>query len=88
MPEPDDWRRKGQENYLSGAILSLQKYTKQSSTWEHDHCEFCGVKFMEKEQKDVQTEGYVSNDGYRWVCKTCFEDFKSEYNWNINEESA
>ena len=43
----DDWRLRGQEDYLQGATLLLKAYRAWSVDWEHDHCEFCWAKFMD-----------------------------------------
>ena len=86
MPEQDDWRRQGQEAYLKGATLRFKKYTTQKREgWDHDHCEFCGVKFMETSNDGTLTEGYATENNYRWVCQRCFNDFKSEYKWNVEK---
>ena len=82
MPAQDDWRRQGQEKYLKGINLSWKKYTQYRKGWDHDHCEFCGAKFMESEGPDILTEGYASEDNYRWICKKCYEDFRTEFGWN------
>lgn len=82
MPTQDDWRRQGQEKYLKGIELTRKKYTKYRDGWDHDHCEFCGAKFMESGGPDILTEGYASEDNYRWVCKQCFEDFREEFGWS------
>jgi len=62
MPDKDDWRRQGQERYLKGATLSLKKYSAQKEGWDHDHCEFCGAKFMEASKSETLTEGYATKN--------------------------
>ena len=79
----DDWRLHGQEKYLSGVSLTWKKYKKWSETWDHDHCSFCMATFMEKTGTDILTEGYATSDNYYWICKTCFEDFKTLFHWSI-----
>lgn len=78
-PIPDDWRRQGQEKFLMGVKLFLQKYHSSRLNWEHDHCEFCGAKFslFEGDLKD----GYSTEGGYHWVCISCYEDFSEEFGW-------
>jgi hypothetical protein len=83
MPEQDDWRRQGQETYLKGATLRFKKYTSQRDGWDHDHCEFCGAKFMETSNDGIFTEGYATDNNYRWICEQCFDDFKTEYKWKV-----
>jgi len=82
MTKSDDWRRQGQERYLKEVTLSYKKYSALNESWDHDHCEFCGAKFMENND-DFLTEGYTTEDKYRWVCSQCFEDFKLEYKWKV-----
>jgi hypothetical protein len=74
--EKDDWRRMGQEGYLPpGTVLVLGSYRARSETWEHNHCEFCGAKFMDPEFSDehrefieeypeILTEGYTTTDAH------------------------
>ena len=80
----EDWRLQGQEKFLMGATLSRKKYVKYRDNWEHDHCEFCWRKFSER-QGDTN-EGYVTTDGYHWVCDDCFADFKESFNWKTSED--
>ena len=73
----EDWREQGQNRYLSGLRFRKKRYAKFSETWEHDHCEFCGVKFCEpQESANCLLEGYATEDNYRWICVDCFQDFK------------
>lgn len=77
----EDWRLQGQENYLQGVLLEKKQYQKYREGWDHDHCEFCGAKFSEKE-KDLN-EGYVTTDNYHWICEGCFADFKVRFQWSV-----
>jgi phage terminase large subunit-like protein len=81
--EPNDWRLNGQEDYLKGVTLSWRKYSRYSKEWEHDHCEFCWAKFMEQPGPEILTEGYTTPDKYRWICKTCFDDFRDLFDWKV-----
>ena len=74
MREVNDWRLTNQLNYLKGATLSRREYSRWSDSWDHDHCAFCGAKFMEKTAPDIQRSGYSTPDEYHWVCDICFED--------------
>ena len=76
----NDWRRQGQEKYLMRKKLIFHNYYPYREGWEHDHCEFCGVKFS-LNPNDV-TEGYSTEDGYHWICTECFNDFKEEFDWD------
>jgi hypothetical protein len=79
----DDWRLAGQERYLQGATLHRARWTPPRPEWDHDHCEFCWAKFMDAELPEILHEGYTTADQSRWVCQSCFEDFKDRFAWRI-----
>ncbi len=85
MREENDWRLTNQLSYLKGAALAWRAYSPSSETWEHDHCVFCWIKFMPGNQPGVLREGYATPDQYRWVCKTCFDDFRDLFEWQVQE---
>lgn len=76
-----DWRLQGQERYLKGAVLKWAAYKPSRDEGDHDHCEFCARKFMDREGE--LREGYVTLDGRHWICKSCTDDFKIQFEWNI-----
>lgn len=78
----DDWRRQGQERYLSRRRLRHQDYRPYRPGWDHDHCEFCGLKFSTR--AGSLSSGFCTEDGYYWVCPTCFEDFRDEFQWVVD----
>ena len=80
-----DPRLQGQERYLSGVTLFSASYRRYSEAWDHDHCEFCRVKFTEAGSgiADSVHQGYCAADGYRWICLKCFEDFKADFHWSV-----
>ena len=80
--ERTDWRLMGQERFLQGRSLTRRRYTAPRPGWDHDHCEFCQAKFMETRAPGVLDEGYATDDA-RWVCPTCFEDFKQLFAWTV-----
>lgn len=80
-PKPDDWRRQGQERYLKGRRWALRTYRPYREGRDHDHCEFCGMKFSVA-QGDLQ-RGDVTVENYHWVCEPCFADFKGEMEWVV-----
>ena len=84
-PDPDDWRRQGQERCLLGSKLIKHRYRAYRQGWDHDHCEFCWAKFS-LEPGDLNA-GYSTEDGYRWLCPDCYEDFRGEFNWSVDESS-
>jgi len=83
-PQPDDWRRQNQERFLKGRRWTFQTYREYREGWEHDHCEFCSEKFSLLES-DLH-QGYVTVDGYYWVCESCFADFSAEMEWIVNPQ--
>jgi len=82
MVNLDDWRLTDQEKYLMGVTLSYRRWFSLSSTWEHDHCEFCNIKFSDK-ITGCLTTGYTTIDNYRWICPQCFTDFKDIFFWKV-----
>lgn len=89
MPiSPDDWRLMGQEKFLKGVRLVKQAYRRYplNPEWDHDHCEFCGAKFMVEDYPDVLHEGFSTENDYYWVCEKCFFDFKEYFAWEVLEK--
>ncbi len=79
-----DWRLQGQEKYLHGVELCWKTYRRRSSTWDHDHCEFCWETFAEPDLlPDALHVGWTTRDSYRWVCDGCFEDFRERFGWTV-----
>lgn len=78
-----DWRRHGQEKYLKGAKLIARDYNPYKPGWDHDHCAFCGETFSTHEG-DIK-QGYSTIDSYYWICNQCFDDFKDEFEWQIED---
>ena len=77
----DDWRITNQMQYLYRERLRLRSYAPENPVNDHDHCEFCFAKFMLGNENQMQDEGYATDDGYRWICKTCYVDFKTLFDW-------
>ena len=82
MRMPNDWRLTNQEKYLKGVTLFWKQYAPINLTNDHDHCEFCAAKFAVG-QSGTLAEGYSSANGYRWICKPCFEDFVDIFEWSV-----
>ena len=81
----DDWRLQGQENYLTGAILGFKQYSQRKTKTDHDHCEFCWAKFSDTIPETLKA-GYATSEDYRWICTTCFEDFKVSFQFKKQED--
>jgi len=88
MANKDDWRILNQEEYLMGVELKLRAYRQnpKNPKWDHDHCEFCNAKFMVGGAHETLSEGFTTWDDYRWICTSCFQDFKHRFCWVIVEE--
>lgn len=82
MIEKDDWRIRGQEEYLWNKKFQYKKFRNPSNKNSHAHCEFCWHKFMENPEgiADCSGQGYCSEDGNYWICEGCFQDFQDELN--------
>jgi len=78
----EDWRIDSAK-WTRGAVLHFRKYTRYREDWDHDHCEGCWAKFMESGSPEILTEGYVTDDNYRWICPKCFQDLKEEMGWKL-----
>ena len=78
----EDWRIQNQEDYLMEKTLYFKKYKRYRDDWDHDHCEFCGVKISEEPQDE--NYGYAMEDEYYWICKTFFHDFKDLFHWTLS----
>lgn len=85
----NDWRLRGQEDYLKGATLTRRRYRRHSTnpSSDHDHCDFCWAKFMVEDLPDVLHEGYSTEDEYYWVCPACYQDFKGAFGWLVVDEN-
>ncbi len=89
MADDSDWRLQGQERYLNGVVVTYRKYDCPSESWDHDYCEFCGAKFIEKSSDpEVQAEGYTTIDESRWICPTCLHDFKERFAFTIRDTTG
>jgi hypothetical protein len=77
--DKNDWRLQGQEKYLMKAKLLFTAFN--SSVRDHDHCAFCHEKFSELDE-DLH-EGYCTLAKYHWICKSCFNDFKDLFEWQV-----
>ena len=76
----NDWRLTNQLDYLYRATLKKAIF-KGSTVNDHEHCEFCCEKFGEGE--GWLQLGYCTIDGYYWICKECFQDFKKQFEWHL-----
>jgi hypothetical protein len=83
---PDDWRLMGQEDRLRGRLFSLRLWWPYREGWDHDHCEFCTRHIsipIAADGDDGTDRGYVTEDNYLWVCESCFEDFREQFDFRV-----
>ena len=71
--EPDDWRIRNQETYLTNRSFYLHQYEPRSEKDDHAHCEFCWEKFSLYE--GTSHAGYSTLDDMYWICTQCYDDF-------------
>ena len=82
MIQTDDWRLQGQD-WLREELLRFRAYVPPKAGFEHDHCEFCWIPFKSQPAPEgAAHEGFVTEDK-RWVCETCYEDFKLMFDWRL-----
>lgn len=88
MANWDDWRLRGQEDYLKNQKFVFQKYSSINGKSLHAHCEFCWHKFMENPEgvEDCSDCGYCSIDNRYWICEDCFADFKHMLNLHAKKK--
>jgi hypothetical protein len=83
----------GQERLLPPETVRFASVTGRSASSDHDHCEFCSVKFMDREsstepaltEEYTTTTEHVHGAGYHWVCVECATDFAEGFGWILVE---
>ena len=87
MVDSTDWRLADPHEYLTGITLVRRVWRQSRPHWDHDHCEFCWADFgVHGDEPDVLREGWTTPDEYRWICDTCFNDFREQFGWQIRDE--
>ena len=77
-----DWRIRNQAACLQPVRLIFSVWTPQKLAGDHDHCEFCFVKFADEAlMPDALHTGDSTLDRRHWVCPTCFADFREQFEW-------
>lgn len=87
--DPDKWPLCNGGDYLYGLAFGYRPWSPASERSDHDHCELCLVKFMSVVHPgydDILTEGYGTEDGYRWVCIDCFDAYADRFRWLADPE--
>jgi len=84
MVAKDDWRRMGQETYLTNQkIRYVSHYMAKSPVWEHEHCCFCFAKISPYDGDLHDSYCTINLENEQWVCADCYSDFKDEFNWEV-----
>jgi hypothetical protein len=85
----NDWRLQGQEAFLFGVTLYWRTWRETRPGWDHDHCEFCRSKFMDRDDvQDILRDGYTTEGDYRWVCAFCASDFANRLKFKLIDGPA
>ncbi len=83
MINSDDPRLATDNSFLADFTWHWKTWTQTRENWDHDHCEFCGEKFMGQGVPHTLQEGYTTDDEYYWICKRCFTDSDELYHWKV-----
>lgn len=78
----NDWRLFNQSAYLQGKHLVKAKFVSIGQL-DHTHCAFCWEKFGEDE--GCLHGGYCTLEGRHWICEQCFQDFKKQFEWQLED---
>ncbi len=81
----NDWRCRGQEEYLYGVTLRHLEYRPRSENWAHEHCEFCWARISADIPEDFHI-AYATEDLDNWICPDCVKDLKELFGWTIQED--
>lgn len=71
--------------FLKGITLEWKKYKQDSPQWDHEHCEFCGGKFMEEVDGKIFNAGWTDETENHWICSGCFDEKKDTYQFKVLE---
>ena len=72
----EDWRLSlGQEEYLSGLTFRKESFLSRAQDLGfHKHCALCWTTLSPCDGDEH--EGYVSENGQYWLCRSCFRKFR------------
>ena len=62
----------------------MQQWRPYREGWHHDHCAFCQRHIslpLATDDVDAVDRGYATDDGYHWICESCFADFREQFGW-------
>jgi hypothetical protein len=83
----DDWRLRGQEDWLADRPPRWPRWWPVSDGWDHDHCAFCWAEIstLQGAHADAEEAYVTADDDYTWVCASCFADFLGRFRWTVTE---
>ena len=74
-----DWRLFNQDKFLQGKRLFRNHFVPTEQN-DHEHCCFCCEKIDQE-----NPEAYCTTDLNDWICLQCYEDFKEQFQWQIEK---
>ena len=86
--EPTETGASWAKSVTLGRTLRWRQWWPCREGWDHDHCAFCQVDIADFDgtpEHPVERAGFVTEDDYHWVCKSCFDDFRERFNWTVAE---
>ena len=51
---------------------------------DHEHCSICFTKIGDDEHCQCEHIGFFCKETGDWLCASCFDDFKTLFNWSID----
>ena len=87
MDAPDSHTKSILDGFSNVDMFKL-KYRQYTETWDHDHCEICGIKIVENPSNDEVGEGYSTDDKYNWICQNCIETYSGHAKWNLFPDTS
>lgn len=80
-----DWRLLNIKTDLQGQEFCYTKF-KSNGRNDHEHCILCWQTISD-DVNSGDNEGYYffnkKTNQTNWICKTCFEEFKNRFDWQV-----
>ncbi len=90
---PDFWDNSfvNKNEFYKGIKLEAENFVKEYGRGEeylegkkiqdfwHTHCIFCTDKITTRDKRIC----YCTSNYDTWICKTCFDDFKTQFGWTL-----
>jgi hypothetical protein len=84
-----DPRLFGQRLPDRGSVFTLTRYEQPPPKFgDHHHCSFCfrRIAAVEAGYNDSVEFGYKTENETDWICTKCFEDFKDQFEWTVENK--